>query len=64
MHGLGIASRPLDPRKLDVAAVRVAVAEATSEDVRNRASQVAHLMAAEPDGVSVAIDKIEQVVGP
>lgn len=64
LHGLGIASRPLDPRKLDVAAVRVAVAEATSEDVRNRASQVAHLMAAEPDGVSVAIDKIEQVVGP
>ena len=61
LHGLGIAATPLDPRRLGPDAVRTALAEATAGATRKRAVLVAQRMAAEPDGVATAIDRISQV---
>ncbi|MFV0430110.1 MAG: glycosyltransferase [Arachnia sp.] len=62
LHTLGIASGRLDPRKPDPAAVREAVAQATSATLRGRARVVAAQMAAEPDGTHTAVEVIERVV--
>ncbi len=61
LRSLGISSGPLNPRKLDGEAVRSAIAEATSEPVRERSTHIAQLMGAEQDGVTAAMDRIQQV---
>lgn len=61
LHGLGIAAAPLNPRKLTSEAVRSALAEATAQPVREQARQVARQIASEPDGVTAAITRIDQL---
>lgn len=61
LHGLGIAAAPLNPRKLTRDDIRLALAEATAQLVRDRAGEVAQRIAAEPDGVTVAIARIDQL---
>ena len=61
LHSLGIASTPLNPRKLDSDAVRAALATATMESTRQRALLVAQNLAAEPAGVATAIKDIQRI---
>ncbi|MFT3889964.1 MAG: glycosyltransferase [Arachnia sp.] len=61
LHTLGIASEPLNPRKLTSEHVRTALAQATSDPTRQRASTVAQQMAAEPDGVTTAIERLQRL---
>lgn len=59
LHALGIASAPLNPRKLTGEQVRKARDQATSPSTRERARGVAQRMAAEPDGVATAIERVQ-----
>lgn len=61
LHGLGIATSSLNPRKLTSEQVRTALAQATSDPTRQRASAVAQRMAAEPDGVTTAIERLQRL---
>lgn len=58
---LGIGSPPLNPRKLTSEQVRTALAQATSHPTRERARGIAQQMAAEPDGVTTAIEHLQRL---
>lgn len=61
LHGLGVAATPLNPRTLTSEAVRSALVEVTAQSMRDQASRMAQRIAAEPDGVTTAVDKIERL---
>lgn len=61
LRTLGIASAPLNPRKLGPDAVRTALAEAVAGSTRERALRVAERLAAEPAGVGIAINEIDRI---
>lgn len=61
LHNLGIAAPPLDPRKLTRDDVGKALAQAKSGQVRRRALAVAQQIAVEPDGVTTAIERLQQL---
>lgn len=61
LHNLGITASPLNPRRLTSEDVRKAVVQATSESVRQQALTVAQQMAAEPDGVTTAIEHLQRL---
>lgn len=61
LHNLGVAASPLNPRRLTSEDVRKAVVQATSESVRQQALTVAQQMAAEPDGVTTAIEHLRRL---
>ncbi len=60
LRALGIASTPLNPRKLTSEQVRTALAHATSHTTRERAHGVAQQTATEPDGVTTAIAHLQR----
>ena len=60
LHHLGVAAKPLNPRKPSVERVRQAIAEAEAEPVRLRAAQLAERMATE-DGLHTAVTHLEQL---
>jgi sterol 3beta-glucosyltransferase len=59
LHQLGVAAKPLNPRKPSVEHVRQAIAEA--EPVRRRAAQLAERVATE-DGLHTAVTYLERLV--
>jgi UDP:flavonoid glycosyltransferase YjiC (YdhE family) len=61
LHRLGIASAPLNPRKLTGEDIRRALVQAISDSTRQRALTVAQQMAAEPDGVTTAIEHLQRL---
>lgn len=63
LHRLGIAAAPLNPRRLSGDDIRKAMAQAMSDSIRQRTLAVAHQMAAEPDGVTTAIDCLHRLIG-
>ncbi len=60
LHRLGIASAPLNPRKLTSEDIRTALVQATADPTRQRALVVAQLMAAERDGVATAVESLQR----
>lgn len=64
LHRLGIASAPLDPRRLSPDAVRTALTEATGAAAMEQALRVAERIDAEPDGVSAAVGSIARAGRP
>lgn len=61
LYRLGIATRPLNPRKTTSAAMRQAIHQAGGTEMA-RARDVADRVTGEPSGVSVAAERIERLV--
>lgn len=61
LHDRGIASAPLNPRKLTSTDIRTALTQATSDSTRERAYAIAQQTAAEPDGVATAIKRLQRL---
>lgn len=61
LHDLGVAAKPLNPRKSNVEHVWRAIAEVEAEPVRFRAAQLAERLASE-DGLNTAVTYLERLV--
>lgn len=61
LQALGLATPPVDRHRLDVHSIAAAITAATSPQMRDRADEVAQVMAAE-DGVGKAVAAIESAV--
>lgn len=62
LHRLGIATRPLNPRKITSAAIREATHKADAVELSTTARDVAARLCGEPGGVASAAQRVEQLV--
>ena len=63
LYKLGIATRPINPRKITSEVVRAAAAEVTRPEVTRKALEIAQRIASEPDGVTAATSAILRTCG-
>ncbi|WP_028708697.1 glycosyltransferase [Propionicicella superfundia] len=62
LHKLDIATSPLNPRRLISKDLQTALVHAASDSTQQRALAVAQRMAAEPNGVTTAIESLQRLI--